>query len=109
MHTRVAATSSRVFARAEERDGVLFDLLGRLEILVEERDAVVFARLVRIVAADRRAYRVVFAAEVRVERAAWGVNEKIPVPVFDEDRGMLVIEIPANVVKFGEGRRLIDR
>lgn len=109
MHTRVAATLSRVFARTEERDGVLFDLLGRLEILVEERGAVVFARLVRIVAADRRAYRVVFAAEVRVERAARGVNEEVPVPVFDEDRDALVIEIPANVVKFGEGRRLIDR
>lgn len=109
MHTHVVATLSRVLARTEERDGVLFDLFGRLEILVEERDAVVFALLVRIVAADRGAYRVVFAAEVRVERATWVVDEEIPVPVFDEDRGALVIEIPADVVKFREGRRLIDR
>ena len=109
MHTHVVATLSRVLARTEERDGVLFDLFGRLEILVEERDAVVFALLVRIVAADRGAYRVVFAAKVRVERATWVVDEEIPVPVFDEDRGALVIEIPADVVKFREGRRLIDR
>ena len=93
---------------AENRFGVLFDLLGKLKILVVNPKIVVFALFCRVFPTNVRA-NVVYAAKIVIPKMLTRrVNEQIPIVFLDEHARMLVQQKPTHIIELLPGIRLVD-
>lgn len=95
--------------RTEPRFGVLGDLFGSLEVRIVYRVVVVLAFVGRVITTDLRASQIDPTQVIRLQMLADRMDEQIPITIIDEDGGLVVQQIPSDVIEVLLRRRDIDR
>lgn len=106
---RLWTAEVRVPGFAQESFRVFVDLFRRLEILLVCPIIFVLAFIRRVLSADLRTSEVDTTAMIGLEMLAGGVDQQIPLVIFDEDSGCFMEQVPSDEIVILSRRGVVDR